>query len=283
MTDYEQDIPWVEQPIAGPLIEPTQLGWFSRLFEKVLIHRNQLLLVFGICGLILASQVSLLWRPEVGVYINAASFITLLSVAVLSERARQLAISAAIIPVAVMITLCVPQPSLFSQLMVFYDALLLLTLVYRFIFTLEQPLHTTAVGLKGYIAAVPAILILGQVLGALGFGALQHHYIFDGIPLWLVALCSVVFAFTEEMFFRGLIQQRAAQIMPSAMAAILAIMLYVATSLDHTTFFVPIVALITGGVLSFSYYKRQNLVITASINVLSKLIYLGLLTIFTLH
>jgi len=229
---------------------------------------------------LVGTQIALFEKPIVGAYINAAAFVVLLLLALWRPAARQLAVSAAILPVVNMVSLTLPQTTVYNQTMVFYDALLLIALIYRFVFTLDQPLESTRMSLKGYAVALPIMVVIGEVLAVIGFGMLRHHYTFDHNSLPLVAASAVVFAFAEEAFFRGLIQQRAALVMKPVLAALLSVVLYTAVSFGHITYLAPLFALISGIVLSFTYYKKQNLVLTATINAAMKLGYIGLMAGF---
>jgi membrane protease YdiL (CAAX protease family) len=227
-----------------------------------------------------AAQLTLLWRPVVGIYFNAAALAVLVGLALWSEKLRQLAISVAIIPVATMVILSLPQTSVFAETVVFYDALLILALIYRFMFTIEYPLAETRLGLKAYALAIPLMLVIGQALGVLGYFMLRTHYTFGNTSLPLVGATVVVFALAEETLFHGLIQQRASRVMHPILAAILSTFLFVLMSIDSTTIIAPLFALILGAVLSFTYYKKQNLVLTMAINAMCKLAYVGLLATF---
>jgi membrane protease YdiL (CAAX protease family) len=179
-----------------------------------------------------------------------------------------------------MVSLSLPQSSTFAQTMVFYGALLLIALVYRFVFTLDHPLTYTKVSVKGYATALPMMIVIGEVLGVIGYGLLRNHYIYGHVSLSLIAGCSVIFAFAEEAFFRGLIQQRASLIVNPVLAMLLSVVTYTAVSIDHTTILAPVFALISGIVLSFVYYKKQNILLTFVLNATMKLTYVGLLASF---
>src|SRR5580700_9800341 len=103
--------------------------------------------MLAIAFVVLAAQLTLLWRPIVGVYVNAAALALLVGLALWKDKLQQLAISAAIIPLSTMISLSLPQTSMFARTVVFYDAILVLGLIYRFIFTLDYPLGFTKLNL----------------------------------------------------------------------------------------------------------------------------------------
>lgn len=234
-----------------------------------------------IVGVIVAAQWTLFGKASVGIYINAAAFAALVGLGLRVERARQLAISAAIIPVATMASLSLPQTTNFAQTVVFYDALLVLALVYRFMFTLDHPLDSIRLTVRGYLIALPLMMVIGQALGVIGYGLLRHQYTFEHTSLPLVAATTAVFAITEEVLLRGLIQQRASLVFHPALAAVLSTVLFVAMSFGHTgSYLVPLFALILGSVLSATYYFKQNLVLTITMNLTAKLVYIGLMAGF---
>ncbi len=256
---------------------------FARPFKALAALRQNWWLAPVVAVLVAASQLALWWKPAFGVYVNAAVFVAFCALALWREVYRKLAISLAILPVTTMITLSLPQSSDFAQAVVFYDALLLLTLIYRFWFTIDEPLPNTSLTARGYGVTLPLMLVVGQLLGTVGYLMLRNFYAYTPTSLPLVAAASVVFAIAEEMLFRGLIQQRAAKIIHPALAAVLSTLLYTFVSISHSTPLVPLFALLSGAVLGFTYYKKQNLMLTITINVMSKLAYIGLLATFTLR
>jgi len=240
--------------------------------------------IFGIIvAVIVATQVTLAVTTIGGIYVNAAAFLILIGLALWKERARALAISAAILPVANMISLALPQSTEFAQTVVFYDSILVLALIYRFMFVLDQPLKETKLGKLGYLTVLPLMAIIGQVLGVIGYLMLRHHYPFDHTSLPLVAACVVVFALAEEIYFRGLIQQRGSVLFNPVLAAILSLILFVFSTIGHVLILVPIFALILGIALVTTYFKKQNLILTFTINAVTKLAYIGLMAGFIFH
>jgi membrane protease YdiL (CAAX protease family) len=238
---------------------------------------------FVTVGLLVAAQTTLIWAPRVGIYLNALALVGLSAVAILQPTARKVAISMAILPVATMITASFMLHTIIGQITVFEVALLLLAILYRYVFTLEQPLSNSKLTIKGYCLILPLMLITGQLIGVIGYGLLRHHYPFAGYSLPLVALVAVVFAFAEEMLLRGLIQQQGSQLFHPAIAALTSTILYVFLSLDHATMLTLPAALVMGAVLSFVYYQKQNLILTTTINAAAKLTYIGLVAGFILR
>jgi membrane protease YdiL (CAAX protease family) len=236
--------------------------------------------MLGIIIVIAIAQLTLLWRPIVGIYFNAAALAILIGLALWKEKIRQLAIAVAILPIATMVVLSLPQTTTFAQMVVFYDVILVLGLIYRFMFTLDYPVKNTHLSLKEYAFSLSLMAVAGEILGIVSYGMLRHHYVFATTPLPIVAASVAVFAFAEETLFRGLIQQRAAKVMHPWMAALLSTMLFTLTSINTMTVIAPLFSLLLGAVLAVTYYKKQNLVLTGTINVLAKLTYIGLMASF---
>jgi membrane protease YdiL (CAAX protease family) len=234
-------------------------------------------------GLLVAAQATLIWAPKVGIYINAAALAGLTAVAVLRQDARKVAVSMAIIPVANMVTASIMPHGVLGQAVVLYITLLLLAILYRFVFTLEHPLANTKLSAKGYALTLPLMLIAGQTVGAIGYLFLRNHYPYHAYSLPLVALISVVFAFAEEMILRGLIQQQGSQLFHPVAAAFATTVLYAFLAIDHGTMLTLPVAVLLGAVLSFTYYKKQNLILTTTINAAAKLTYIALVASFILR
>jgi membrane protease YdiL (CAAX protease family) len=267
----ESSINWLRRTLSS-------IGRFFRksgpLFKSFWIFLVVVVVIVG-------AQISLFEKPIVGVYVNAAAFAILVALGLWKARARELAISAAILPVSMMITLSLPQTSTFAQSVVFYDAILIMALVYRFMFTLDEPVGNTSLKLRGYLLVLPLMLVLGQAMGGLGYSILRHQYTFGHTALPLVAAASVVFAIAEEVLFRGLIQQRAMKVLHPITALVLSAVLYASFTFGHAgSYLAPLFGLIMGIVLAFTYYKKQNLILTIALNAGSKLAYVGLMAAF---
>jgi membrane protease YdiL (CAAX protease family) len=136
----------------------------------------------------------------------------------------------------------------------------------------------------GYLFALPLMVVFGQLLGLVGFGLLRHQYDFRDSTLPLVALGSVVFAIAEESLFRGLIQQRAMLLFNPKLATALSAALYAGLMFGHRGGLLsPVFGALLGTSLAIVYYKKQNLLLTITINAATKLTYIGLVAIFVLR
>jgi membrane protease YdiL (CAAX protease family) len=258
---------------------------FSNLVSYPLINKlrpyfKNFWVFLYIIAFIASSQLVLKNHAQVGSYLNGLAIAALLGLSVFYERARNLALSAAILPVATLISLSLPNISSFAQTVVFYDSILVLGLIYRYLFILDSTQENSRVKLRNYAIFIPLMAVVGQLLGLIGYTLLRHHYPFHGISLPFVAVSVTVFAFTEETFFRGLIQNKGRQVIHPIFAAILTVALFVLATIDHSTLLAPVFALILGSVLSITYYFRQNLVLTGTINLATKLAYVGLVAAF---
>jgi membrane protease YdiL (CAAX protease family) len=227
-----------------------------------------------------APQILLAHQTILGTYATTAAFVALVALSVVKKKWRTIAISTAILPLSLIIGLSLPRLSNFDRTLVFYSAILLLSLVYRYLFSLEESLKKTALTLKGYIKLLPYMFFAGQILGVIGYGLLQRNYSFAHESLPLVAGCAVLFAITEEMFFRGLIQQQAAKVFHPSIAVVLSALFSGLIVYGQTTLWASVFGLLLGVVLAITYYKKQNLILTITINASTKLAYIAVLATF---
>ena len=226
---------------------------------------------------LLLSQVLWLLLPQVGVYANQCALAALLVLGLRREPVRRLALCAAILPsMNILVVLFgTPDPSL--QLAVAYVSLLGLSLVYRFIFARDQSLSSQALSRRDYIAAIPLVIVIGPLLGitaALLIG--RSSSFIAASPLSHVLAIACLGAVTEEVFFRGLIQQWALKLLHPVTAVALTALLYLLFSIDPGNWRTIGPALLSGTVLSVVYGRRQNLMLTTMLNLTGKLVFIGL-------
>lgn len=255
---------------------------WKKLRKQYAKNRQGVSLTAFLLAIMALTQIEFLLSPTFGVYSTVTMLAMLLLFAVQSKRWRELAIAIAILPVATMINLSLPQVNDFSQAIVFYNAILFLTLVYRFLFTLDAPTKRTSLGLKAYALLIPLMIVAGQAFGAIAFGLFHSDYPFAGIPLPMASMCIIFFAFAEEMLFRGLIQQRAAHVLHPVLAAVLSAGLYALFSISLGSVAGFVFALATGAALSTVYFYKENVILTTTMNVTAKLLYIGLLATFVI-
>lgn len=229
-------------------------------------------------------QLAMLWRPTLGAYAVSIALFTLLLLALTDSRARKLAISAAILPLAGMVGVIMPvTQDVLLRVGIQYGVILALSLVYRYMFKLHKPLKRQRVGLKSYPYVLPIMIIIGELLGVAGYGMLRHQYAFKGMSQPLVAVVAVMFAVTEELFFRGLIQHHAAKLMHPAYASVLGAIVYAGAAIGMGSMLPVGFALLAATVMSVIYIYKQNLILTTTANVAMKLTYIGLIATFILR
>ena len=259
---------------------------FSAPLLPIRPYGRNLWLCLVVVTLVGAAQTALYLRPLVGVYVDAVSFAILIGLALRRERSRHFLIAVSIIPLAMLVGLSLPKTNAFQQTTNLALIFLVLGLTYQYLFTIDYPLERTRLRLtrQGYLFAIPLMVVLGQALGLLGYGLLRQQYDFRGTSLIFVALGAVVYAIAEEILFRGLIQQKAMQLCHPAIAAAVTTLLYASLTVGHRGgILTPVFGLILGAVLSVIYYRKQNILLTMTINISAKLTYIGLVAIFVLR
>lgn len=270
----------LSKPVSVPQLRMPSLTWRGRS-EKLQPYLKNVWVAPYVLLAVAAPQLSLLWRPVLGVYATATALVMLLALALKVGNVRQLAISSAIIPMAMLVSLTLPQQDAFARSAEFYDIMLLLALVYGRMFSIGKSRAMLSFK-KKYLILLPLMVLVGQALGVLGFGMLRGQYAYSATPLSLVAATTVVFAIAEELLFRGLIQQQARKVVHPVVAAIIASLAYAVIFAVHGSFMPFAYALIAGTVLSVIYYFKQNLLLTMTANIAMKLTFVGLMATFIL-
>jgi membrane protease YdiL (CAAX protease family) len=233
--------------------------------------------------LIGVTQLTLIGYPIAGLYVNVLMLVVMIIVALWRVDARKLSISLAILPVTQMLSSTIPAGNAFRAACIFYGTILLLSLIYRYLFTLDEPVEATALKTRGHAFGIPLMLVLGEVVGCIGYGFMRHHYPYMHISLPLVASASVIFAFAEEMFLRGLVQQQASQLVHPVIAGALTSVMFVFLAVGNITPLTIAPAVALGVVLSAVYHYKRNLLLSTTINAAAKLTYVGLVATFILR
>lgn len=250
--------------------------------ERLQPYRKNLWVAPAILLAVAVPQVSLLWQPMLGAYATSTALILLLALALRLQKVRQLALSAAIIPTAMLISLGVQQQDAFARSAEFYDVILFLALIYGDMFSITKARGVLSLK-KKYLVLLPLMVMVGQVLGAVGFGMVHGQYPYTEAPLALVAGSAVIFGIAEELLFRGLIQHQALKVVHPVVAAVIASLAYAVVFAVHGSIMPFAFSVIAGGVLSGIYCFKQNLLLTTVANVAMKLVFVGLMATFILR
>ena len=258
-------------------------GGLERSLRPVRATRGSSWIVAGYIALLVADQLTLAYVERFGLVFNIVVLFVLVAGALLSENLRKLSVSLAILPVAYMATSSFTTHNAFQKAAVFYGLLLVLTLVYRYLFTLEDDVERSRLKLRGHAFGLPLMLIMGEVAGVVGYAFLRHQYPYGHISLPLVAIASIVFAITEEMLLRGLVQKEAEKVVTPSAAVGLASVLYAALAFNSQTLLSIGPAIVMGVVLALVYKFKQNLLLSIAINAAAKLTYIGLIATFVLR
>lgn len=275
--------------IDGPVPEPAQkrvrqskskrkrvktpLTWPDRLQ----LYRRGTAMPAVIVAFLLVSQ--LLWyvAPQVGVYANQFAVAGLLIIGLHTERYRRLALSVAILPAVNACVVLFGHQAQPLQTIIIYVVLLALTLVYRYVFMSDKSLSSDRLHKKEYVYAVSLMIVVGQVLGIAAFGVLGHSDVrLMTLPIALAILFVGMAAITEELFFRGLVQQFALKIIHAVPAIALTTIIYALFCVSSPAWWGIGYALICSTVLSIVYSFRQNLILTTVLNVTAKLVFVWL-------
>jgi membrane protease YdiL (CAAX protease family) len=239
---------------------------------------SQLLIAAAIMTVLM--QVLLLTKPLLGAYASVITIACLGGIAARNEQATIPAVTIAILPIAYLISLAFPQTTTLDQSLVFYDAILIQAVIYRYLVMQDKDIFPTGLRLRSYVYLIPSFVVLGQLLAILGYGLLRHQHLFAGTPDDRVAISLVIFAVAEELLFRGLIQHSTSKVINPKLAVLITATLYTAASIPQGSVTVSIFAAIVGTILSTAYYFKPSILMTTATNLTSKLLLLGLLMTF---
>ena len=183
--------------------------------------------------------------------------------------------------VALMLPMSMQNVSTFVKTGCLYGALLLLSLVYRFLFMQDQPNKAAALtphGWRSYITQLPQGLVIGQLLGGLAFVLLAHNRPFTDVSVGLLLGASVVFAMIEVMYFQGLLQTTLLELTSARVALAVTAVFYICLSAT-VSWQTLIVNAISGTALAFMFFLKQNTLPVMFANATMKLVFIGLVVI----
>lgn len=232
---------------------------------------------------IVLSQALLALFPKPGLYIVALAFVVLMGLGLIFVQARPLAISCSIIFVANIVAIGVNPHHVLSATALYVGTILLLAVIYRYIFDPHIFSKAHHFSFEQYRALLPQMIIMGQIIGVLGYLTLKHHYAYGHINGWLIGGVVLAFAMAEEYLLRGLIQKQALHIFHPVIAALLSVLTGVCLYFNHY-FWIALPAVLLLQISCATVYNyKQNLFLTITLNAAAKLSYVGLITAFVLH
>lgn len=267
--------------VVGIMPKPTPAQRWQAAKEGVHRNRTTLWVLGGVAAAIALYQALFLLHPFAGLYGTVTTLVALAVLGITVERYRGLAIAASLLPLATMVTLSLPQDSALAQSGVFYAVLLLLGLTYRYLYAHDEP-NSDKLGWRAYARGIPLMVVYGQLLAGAAYALLRHDYPYEASTLGWVAVCAVVFAFAEEVVFRGFIQERASRLLHPAGAAVFAAVVYAAMSISLGSWAALAFGLVAGSLLSAAYYATRSVLLTTVLNATAKLMFLGLLATYVL-
>jgi|GEM_PF-2756133 len=239
--------------------------------------RIALHLLVGLTGLVLAAQLLLTIWPAVGVYVNTITFVILLAFAVRRPALRSFTLLLAVIPVVAWISLIIATdiPRLFAT----YGILLALGITFKRQVSFRRDIlpHVPHISPRHYLIA----LGVGVILGGLSL-AIPHTHPITTLPLVVALPACVVFAFAEELYVRGLIQQQVSQYVSANFAILLAAAAGLCLSAGQGSVWLILLALISHGILSVLYRFIPRLALTTLANSTMKILWVVAAS-FTIH
>jgi membrane protease YdiL (CAAX protease family) len=236
-----------------------------------------------VLSVIIAGQLGVFVQPVLGTVLSIVSLGILLGVAAKYRRVRKVILAAGSVPLLTLVNLTFAQATAFSQTIVLYSGMLLVSLMYRYTFRKKILEDTRSQLRKNFPSYLVYAISLGILLGAICFRLLASGYDFGATPVIWVLSIALLGALAEESFFRGLIQHQAMTVMKPVHAVILTSLLYVTLAMGHFTFWSLLVGLISTVILSFVYMKKSSVLLTTIMNIVSKIVYVALIAKFVIY
>lgn len=257
-----------EQFIVGLMRAPTKTERWAALRAESIEHKFCILTTLAIAGALVLIGVLLLLAPVVGAVAAMAAFALLAVLAIRSEQIRTIAVAASALPAAIMASLAWPQHTALGQVSVLYAVLLLLTLAYYRVL----PGHTSRkkVSRKHTKTLATILLLSSTALGVAGAWALDGTPALHGVSLPLAMAGAALFALTEELYFRGLLQKHTRHEVGPTLSVFLATLAYGALTIPLGNVAATSFALVTGLLLACMYYVRPRLLFTLAANLALK-------------
>lgn len=242
-------------------------------------HRKRRYLgLFGLLGLIGLSQGLFFVKPSLGVYASVGTFMVIVAIALMRESFRHIGIGLAIVPFLTILIGVLPISDQTARLGIYYGVILVLSLMYRFFLFHDPPF--VRIKLRHNFLAFIGLVLVGVACGVGYFFLPEHSYPFQALPLYsMIAGCFVI-ALTEELFFRGLIQQKALRVVSPNRAIIATAVLYAVMSVGSTISYPVVAAAVFSGLLSLIYRYVPNPLLTFTVNVSAKLTFIILVSMY---
>lgn len=219
-------------------------------------------------------------NPVAGVYSIFFALILLFLLAYNDQASRKTAISLAVVPCALMVSVVLSPATVFEQSLLLYDTLLVLAVSYRLLFGFGGPAIARTRTWQTYWLQFPACVIVGQLLGGAGYLLLKHHNQYSGVALNVLIPGAILFAITEEVVFRGVIERSAATEFSRWWAILVPVAAYTALAALQGNLFITAFAALSSLTLSAIYAVQPDLLLTTTTNITMKLLFIGFLSFF---
>lgn len=234
--------------------------------------KGQKLLLLNLIMLIFLSEVTLFSWPLIGIFVNAFILTFLLMAAAFAKVSRNLLVCLSTIPAARLIGFLVPQADTFLRTTLFYYSALILSFGYLFHLRIKKTGHN----LKG-IENLPLMIMAGVLLGSLEYAILPKECPNPAISLGSAVPFFLFFGYTEELLFRGLIQNSAAEFTKPLSSVLFTSILYTFVHLNSGLYGVAL-ALLTGLATSIVFQRTRNIFLVTALNTTVNLLVFSLVT-----
>lgn len=210
--------------------------------------------------LIFLSEVTLFSWPLIGIFVNAFILTSLLVAAVFDTTLRKLLACLSIIPAVRLIGFSIPFTDDFLRIALFYGSIFALSLGYIICLKVKNTGHSLR-----EIKDLPLMIFIGILIGSLEYSFLPKNSFNLGLSFGSALLFFLFFGYTEELLFRGLIQNLAEKITKPLFSILFTSVLYTLVHINKGLSGI-ILAFFISIVLSTVFHWKKNIFLVTALN-----------------
>lgn len=210
--------------------------------------------------LIFLSEATVFFWPLIGIFVNAFILTSLLISAVFDKTLRNLLVCLSIIPAFRLIGFSNPSTDIVFRTLLIYYLIFVMSFVYKVYFKIKKTGHNL-----NHIKNLYLMVFIGILFGLSEYFYLPKDGLNLNLPLGLALLFFSFFGYTEELLFRGLIQNSLAKITKPLYSVLFTSTLYsfvhLANGLRGIVF-----AFFVSLIISTIFSQKKNIFLTTILN-----------------
>lgn len=222
--------------------------------------KDQKLLLLNLTMLIFLSEVTVFFWPFIGMFVNAFILTSLLISAVFDKASRNLLACLSIIPAVRLVGFSIPSTDIFLRTALVYCSIFVLCFGYQVCLKIKKTWHR----LK-HIRDLPLMIIIGVLFGSLEYAFLPKEGFNLGISFSSALLFFLFLGYTEELLFRGLIQNLVEKITKPLYSILFTSILYTFVHINNSLSGTAL-AFFVSMIVSTVFHRKKNIFLVTALN-----------------